>query len=100
MILLCILAYLAIVAVSFFLPAGLRLVAGIVGLAIGVTSTVFVFLLASKVYEGGTGILLAILTLIPCIGLLVLLVINGKATSILKQNRVRVGLFGANMTDL
>lgn len=43
---------------------------------------------------------MAILTLIPCIGLIVLLIINGKATSILKQNDVRVGLIGANMSDL
>jgi hypothetical protein len=100
MILMCILVYLGVVVASFFLPQGLYLVIGMIALAVGITSTVFVFLLAAKLYEGGVGILLAVLTLIPCIGLLVLLIINGKATSVLKRNGVRVGLLGANRNDL
>jgi hypothetical protein len=46
------------------------------------------------------GVVLGILTLIPCVGLIVLLIINSKATGILKKNGVRVGLLGAKMSDL
>jgi hypothetical protein len=41
-----------------------------------------------------------ILTIIPLIGLIVLLVINSKATSALRAAGVRVGLLGANLNDL
>ena len=61
---------------------------------------VFVFLLAIKVYSPVVGILFAILTLVPCVGLLMLLLINGKATRILKQNGIRVGLMGANLSEV
>ena len=61
---------------------------------------VFVFLLAIKVYSTGIGVLLGILALIPCIGLLVLLVVNIKATGILKKNGIKVGLLGANLSKI
>jgi hypothetical protein len=69
-------------------------------LVVGITAAVFIFMMAVKVYSTGVGVLLGILTLIPCIGLIVLLIINAKATSIMRQNGVRVGLLGANMSDL
>jgi hypothetical protein len=59
-----------------------------------------VFLLAIKVYSTGVGVLLGILTLVPCIGLIVLLIVNGKATGILKQNGIKVGLLGANLSQI
>ena len=68
-------------------------------LGVGLTGLVFVFLLSTKVYGTGVGILLAILTLVPLLGLIVLLSINGKATAILKQNGHHVGLLGANLSD-
>ena len=60
----------------------------------------FVFLLATKVYGTGLGILLGLLTFIPCIGLLVLLIVNGKATRVLKENGFKVGLLGANLAEV
>jgi hypothetical protein len=41
-----------------------------------------------------------ILTIIPLVGLIVLLVINSKATSALRASGVRVGFLGANLSDL
>jgi hypothetical protein len=61
---------------------------------------VLVFLLAINVYSVGVGIVLGILALFPCIGLVVLLIINGKATSILRNNNIKVGFLGANMSQL
>jgi hypothetical protein len=99
-IIVCILIYLIAVLVQFALPQSLRLFLGLGFLALGVISTVFVFLLSIKVYSVGLGILYGFLTLVPCIGLIMLLVINAKATTILRQNGIRVGLLGANLSDI
>jgi predicted Zn finger-like uncharacterized protein len=106
-IILCILANLATIPIR----VGLETMGGDAGLlgliillvyylAVAITATVFVFMLAVKIYSSGVGVLLGILTLIPCIGLIVLLIINARATSILKKHGVRVGLLGANSADL
>jgi hypothetical protein len=99
-ILICILIYFVAVIAQFALPPALRLFLAIPVLGVIVAATVFVFLLATKVYSTGIGVLLAILTLIPFVGLIVLLVINGKATTVMKRNGVAVGLLGARMSDL
>ena len=67
---------------------------------IGLIGLVLVFLLATKVYGTALGVLLGILTLVPCVGLIVLLIVNGKATSVLRQNGHRVGLLGADLSKL
>ena len=99
-ILVCILIQLIAVICQFGVPVELRPIIGLCVLVVGLVGTVFVFLLATKVYSTGAGVLLAILTCIPCIGLIVLLVVNGKATGILKQNGVKVGLLGANLSQI
>jgi hypothetical protein len=62
-------------------------------------ATVFAVLLAIKVYDLGVGLLLGVLSLVPCAGLVVLLIINGRATKTLRANGHRVGLFGANLAE-
>jgi hypothetical protein len=99
-ILVCILLYFAAVIAQFALPPELRLFLLLGVLGLGVVATVFVFLLATHVYSTGVGVLLGILTLIPVLGLIVLLIINSKKTGILKDHGIRVGLLGANMSDL
>jgi hypothetical protein len=99
-ILLCILAYLALVGIQFVLPPDSRPMLMLVAIPLGLIATVFVFLLATKVYSTGMGIVLAVLTLIPCIGLIALLIINGKATAVLKKHGIEVGLLGANVSDI
>jgi hypothetical protein len=66
-------------------------------LLVPVVFVVFVILLAIKLYGTGVGVVLGILTLLPLIGLLILLIINGKATRTLKENGLKVGLLGADM---
>jgi hypothetical protein len=78
---------------------GAALLFGLVVLAAGLGGLVFVFLLSTKVYGVAIGVLLGLLTFLPCIGLLVLLIINGKATTILRNNGHRVGLLGASLSD-
>lgn len=99
-ILVCILLYLIAVVCQFAVPQEVRLLLGLGVLAVGLTGTVFVFLLAMKVYGVGIGVLLGLLTFIPCIGLIVLLTVNGKATAILRQNGIKVGLMGANISTI
>jgi hypothetical protein len=98
-ILICILVYLLAVIGQFAVPPEMRLILGLVVIAAGLAGLVFVFLLSTKVYSTAVGILLAILTLVPCLGLLVLLTVNGKATTILRQNGHKVGLLGARLSE-
>lgn len=99
-IILCILVYLILVAVQFAIPEDRRPLLALALIPLGITATVFVFLLATKVYSTGMGVLLGILTLIPCVGLIVLLIINAKATSTLKSHGIHVGLLGASSSDI
>lgn len=96
-ILVCILLYLLAVVGHYFIPPEFWIFIRLGILLLGLAGTVFVFLLATKVYGVGLGILFGLLTLIPCFGLLMLLVINGKATNVLRQNGYRVGLLGAKI---
>ncbi len=77
----------AVVPVQLLLSTGL--------IIISLIGVVFVFLLAINVYSAVVGVLLGFLSFIPCLGLLILLMVNGKATSILRRNNIKVGLLGA-----
>jgi hypothetical protein len=99
-VLMCILIQILGVIVQLLLPPSLAMFSGIALIAIGIAATVFVFLLATNVYTTPLGIVLGILTLIPCIGLIVLLIVNSKATTVLRQNGIKVGLLGANLADV
>lgn len=62
-------------------------------LAVGGVTAMF---LGWRIYQPPVGGgLLGALAFIPCLGLIPMLVINGKAATILEQNGVRVGLLGA-----
>src|SRR5262249_11395353 len=75
-ILLCILCYLGAGVANLAVPEGLRLfpLLGVIG--VGVAAAVFIFMLAIKLYETGIGVVLGILTLVPLVGLIILLVVN------------------------
>ena len=66
-------------------------------LGVEITAMVFVFLLSTKLYGTAVGILMGILTLVPCLGLLILLVVNNKATTTLKASGIKVGFLGASL---
>jgi hypothetical protein len=99
-ILICILIYLLAVVGQFLIPQQFRIFLGLGILVLGLVGMAFTFLLASKVYSLVIGILVAVLTLIPCIGLIALLVVNAKATSVLTQNGIKVGLLGADLSQV
>jgi predicted RNA-binding Zn-ribbon protein involved in translation (DUF1610 family) len=76
------------------------LLVGALGLLVaGIAGLVFVVLCAMRLYSTGAAIALAILMFIPCVSLIVLLSINGKATNRLKENGIKVGFLGADMSQ-
>ena len=95
MLCVCLLAYIIAFILFFVSPGGLTRVFGLIGFAASVAAMVCVFLLATKLYGTGLGIVLGILTLIPLVGVIILLIVNGKATGILRKHGVKVGLMGA-----
>lgn len=99
-ILVCILIYLCAIIGQFALPPGLRPLLGIAVLVVGLVGAAFVFLLAVKTYGTARGILFGLLSLVPLIGLFILLMVNGKATKVLKENGIAVGLLGANVASI
>ena len=97
-IIVCILFLIADVFAVLPFPDELKIAvtAGValVHLVAGTVAAVFVFLLALRIYTPVAGIALSICTLIPCLGLFVLVIINSKATGTLNVHGVRVGFLG------
>lgn len=96
----CLLGYLGAIALQWVLTPELAVLGAVAAVAASVTAAVFVFMLAITLYGAGAGIALGIVTLIPLVGLIVLLVINGKATRELRQHGIKVGFMGANLNQV
>ncbi len=60
-----------------------------------IATIVFTFFLAIKVSGVEWGIILGLLSIVPGLGLLISLLVNQRATAILKENGYKVGLLGA-----
>jgi hypothetical protein len=95
----CIVLYIGAIIAQFVFPSQFRIYIGIGILVLGLAALVSVVILAIRVYNPVTGIIFGIGTIIPCVGLLILLVVNNKATTILRQNGCHVGFFGANLSE-
>ena len=99
-VLLALLLYFVVLAGVFLVPPRLKPVLQLACGAAGITAAVFVFMLAIRLYGTAGGVILGILTLIPVISLIVLLVVNAKATGLLKANGVHVGFLGADLKKI
>lgn len=99
-ILYCILGYVALFLAQFAFPPDVRFVPMLLAFAVSIAASFFVFTLSIALYNTGTGIVLGVLTLVPYVGMIVLLVINGKATNVLRQHGIRVGLLGAPTSQI
>lgn len=71
-----------------------------VALAILVFAVTSVVMLAGELWNVGIAILCAILMFLPCISLITLLVVNQKATGLLQQHGIHVGLMGADVNKI
>jgi hypothetical protein len=99
-ILLCILASLGGFLVQLALPGPLRLLGAAIQILVSLASVAFVVLLAKTIYNTVAAVVFAVLTLVPCVGLIALLFINQKATSALREGGLRVGLLGVDLSKL
>ena len=99
-IIVCILLNICLFAASFMMEQEDRIYLLIGYVPIALVSLACVFMLATTVYGTAVGVILGVLILLPCIGLIVLLIVNQKATSILKSHGIHVGLFGANTSRI
>lgn len=99
-ILVCILVYILAVAGQFALPPQIRPLVGLGVLVVGLIAAIFTILLAIKTHGTGLGIILGVLCLVPILGLLILLLVNQKATTVLQLNGIKVGLLGADLSSL
>lgn len=99
-IIVCILLNICLFAASFMIEQEDRIYLLIGYVPIALVSLACVFMLATNVYGPTVGILLGLMMILPCFGLITLLVVNQKATSILKNHGIHVGLFGANTSRI
>lgn len=94
-LLVCILIYLLAAASLFLVPLSVRPIIGTIMFVACVIAAIYSGLLAAELYNKvGTGVLIGILTWVPFLGLVLLLVINAKATTLLKNSGLKVGLLG------
>ena len=80
-------------------PGG-RLIIGFVVLAVMVAGAVFAGRMANALWSTGAAVVCAILLLIPCVGLLTLLVLNSRATTRLRAAGFKVGLLGGDPEEV
>ena len=93
-----ILAYVANIVLMQTSPL-LAFIPSLVVLGALIAGTVFAVLLAIRVYSTGMGIAMGICAIIPCLGLVLLLIINQAATKMLTENGIKVGFLGASMSQ-
>ena len=92
--------YCTIICGASIVPTELLGIVALLTIVNAILSTVFVILLTQKVYNTGICVLFGVMAFIPCLSLIGLLVVNSKATGILKKNGIKVGLFGANLSQI
>jgi hypothetical protein len=74
----------------------IRILVGLVAIGIIIAGVVYAVRMASALHGTGIAVLCAILLLVPCVGLLTLLVLNSQATTQLKRAGLQVGLLGVD----
>lgn len=81
------------------IPGG-QILIGLVALAVIIAGVVFAVRMASALWSTGAAVVCAILLLVPCVGLLTLLVLNNRATARLRDAGCKVGLLGADPEEV
>jgi hypothetical protein len=74
-------------------------IVGMVVLGAIIAGVVFAILLGTRVYSTAAGVVMGLLAIVPCLGLVFLLIINQAATKRLTENGIQVGFFGADMSQ-
>lgn len=100
MLIYCILGYILCTIAVFFVPEDIKPFVGIPALVMTMAAAAFVFMLAMEIHGPGMGVLFGFLTLIPCMGLLILVILNQQAVAVLTRHGISVGFMGANTDDI
>ena len=95
-----ILCYFCTLLASAFLPRELGIIPVLMILMMGVVGLGLVVAQSLKVYNIVSAVIFGLLVLIPCLGLLILLMVNVRATTILKSHGIKVGFFGAKVSSI
>lgn len=103
-IIICVQLYLLAIAVWVFvgkypMPLAVRVAVAVGMAALAIGSMVLVVILCMRVYGISVGIFLGILTMVPCLGLFILLMASTKATRVLRDNGYTVGFTGADLSQ-
>ncbi|MDY3554664.1 hypothetical protein R5W24_003790 [Gemmata sp. JC717] len=67
---------------------------------LGAVGAVFVFLLSWELKGPFAAFMFAAATVLPCMGLIILTLVNSYASAELRRNGVRVGVFGASENSI
>jgi hypothetical protein len=79
------------------LPQGIAWAGLAIYLLASLVGLFFIVIFLVRVYGGVLGILMAVLSIIPLVGLLILLAANARATKALQGAGLKVGLLGADL---
>jgi hypothetical protein len=88
-----------VVGFSMQAPAVAMLIS-LTQIAVTIYVVVAIFRLAMAVYGIGLAIVLAVFAIIPFVSLLLLLMVNQKATSYLQTHGIKVGFMGVNPNSI
>ncbi len=91
--------YIALTVLSEAHPAGMEFPA-ILMLILGVVGGIYVFRLSWELRGAFAAFVFGLATIIPCMGLVILTLVNGYATTELRKHGVKVGVFGASPLDI
>lgn len=69
-------------------------------LILGAVGGIFVFLLSLELRGAFAAVVFGLATVVPCMGLIILTLVNGYATTELKKHGVKVGIFGASLAAI
>jgi len=94
------LVYLGLIVCMFIVPASAVIIIQFFALAAAIIMVFTVANIATKVFNIFSGVILALLMLVPLINLLILGVVNGRATKLLRENGYDVGVLGARSAPL
>jgi hypothetical protein len=98
--LLCTLLFFLLAVGTGMVPSEFEHVFDFLMLSVVLVGAAFVFLLSIKLFGFPLGILFGLASLVPLVGLFVLVGINVKASHVLRENGVKVRLFGGKPSEL
>ncbi|MHB1037809.1 MAG: hypothetical protein ACYC35_26090 [Pirellulales bacterium] len=98
-IIVSIVIYVLVMPTQFLYPE-FQMLPALGGFAVGLVGAAFGCLLAIKTCGTGVGIAFGLLSLIPCLGMVILYHLSKDAAVILKENGIKVGLLGARLSDI